>query len=169
MTGIGSHVDGAAGSGPPTPAARHPGPARGLAIGLVAAGGAVGVALREAVSEAVPTLDGVPIAITIVNVVGAFLLGFLYERLARRSPGAGRSARLKLLIGTGFCGGLTTYSSLATDTAVLLDRSRVDLGLAYALGTVLLGALATLVGIALGGRGAPAAASGDAHQPGRTS
>ncbi|MEK8225306.1 CrcB family protein [Oerskovia sp. M15] len=52
-----------------------------------------------------------------------------------------------MLLGTGFCGGFTTYSSLATDTAVLLDKDRVDLALIYVLATVLIGAVATFTGI----------------------
>ncbi|WP_255491537.1 MULTISPECIES: CrcB family protein [unclassified Actinotalea] len=131
-----------------------PGRARisAASFGLVVLGGFFGVAAREGLSLAVPDVDGVPVVITLVNVVGAFLLGFLYEGLARRAPGEAVVSRLKLLLGTGFCGGLTTYSSLATDTAVLLDRSRLDLGAAYVLGTVLLGAAATFAGIALGAR-----------------
>lgn len=109
----------------------------------------MGVAVRELLSRGVPTLDGVPVVVTLVNVVGAFVLGYLYEHLTRRSPGPERRARLTLLVGTGFCGGLTTYSALAVETAVLLDASRLHVALAYALGTVLVGALATLAGIAL--------------------
>lgn len=93
-----------------------------------------------------------PVVIPVVNIIGAFILGYLYEALARSGMDAGRSSRIKLLVGTGFCGGLTTYSSLATDTAVLLDQARFDVGAAYALGTVLVGAVATIAGIAVGAR-----------------
>ncbi len=52
-----------------------------------------------------------------------------------------------MLLGTGFCGGFTAYSSLATDTAVLLGKSRVDLAVLYVLLTVVVGAIATFLGI----------------------
>lgn len=120
---------------------------RWASIGLVMIGGAFGAASREGVSLAIPDIDQLPIAIPIVNIVGAFLLGYLYEAVARRLTGDPRGPRLKLLLGTGFCGGFTTYSSLATDTAVLLDKDRTDLALIYVLATVLIGALATLAGI----------------------
>jgi fluoride exporter len=110
-------------------------------------GGAVGAAGREGVSLAVPTVDDMPLAIPIVNIVGAFMLGYLSVAIARRLPDDPRGPRLKLLVGTGFCGGFTTYSSLATDTAVLLDESHVDLAVVYVLATLLIGAVATFVGI----------------------
>ncbi|MFC4555108.1 fluoride efflux transporter FluC [Georgenia faecalis] len=120
---------------------------RGANIGLVILGGIVGVALREGLSLTIPAVDRVPVVIPVVNVLGAFILGFLYEALTRLKPDADVVSRLKLLIGTGFCGGLTTYSSLATDTAVLIDDTRYDVAALYALGTVVVGALATFLGI----------------------
>jgi len=131
------------------PATSRPTYLHWASIGLVMLGGVFGVAGREGVSLAVPDIDEMPIAIPIVNIVGAFLLGYLYEAVARRLPGDPRGPRLKLLLGTGFCGGFTTYSSLATDTAVLLDKSRVDLAVLYVLATVLIGAVATFAGIVL--------------------
>lgn len=118
-------------------------------IGLVAVGGAVGAASREGLSLAIPELNDVPISIVIINVVGAFLLGYLYRAVTRLGKGSLRAKDLKLLLGTGFCGGFTTYSSLATDAAVLLRDGRVWTMLAYALGTVVLGACATWLGIVL--------------------
>ena len=129
--------------------ATRPSYLRWASICLVMIGGAFGVAGREGVSLAVPDIDQLPIAIPIVNIVGAFLLGYLYEAVARRLPGDPRGPQLKLLLGTGFCGGFTTYSSLATDTAVLLVKDRTDLALIYVLATVLIGALATLAGLAV--------------------
>lgn len=120
-------------------------------IGLVIVGGALGAAAREAVSLLIPNLGVMPIAIPVVNVVGAFLLGYLYEALTRDTD-TGRVANLKLLIGTGFCGGFTTYSSLATDTAVLNANGHLGLAFVYSLGTVVLGALATWAGIVIASR-----------------
>ncbi|MCM0641311.1 fluoride efflux transporter FluC [Cellulomonas wangsupingiae] len=131
-------------------AAPHRVTLRWSAIGLVLVGGAAGVAAREGLSLAVPDVDDIPVVIPVVNLLAAFALGYLYEGVARALPGTPLAGRLKLLLGTGFCGGLSTYSSLATDTAVLLDHSRGGIAVTYALGTVVLGALATLAGIALG-------------------
>ncbi|MCD4523954.1 CrcB family protein [Nocardioides sp. cx-173] len=126
---------------------------RTSSIGLVLVGGGVGAGAQEGLSLAVSDLDGVPVVVPVVNLLGAFLLGYLYEALTRRDPGPVTTARLKLLLGTGFCGGLTTYSSLATDTAVLLDDGQLVVGLLYAVMTVSLGAAATIAGIVAGGRG----------------
>ncbi|MGV2549622.1 CrcB family protein, partial [Bacillus licheniformis] len=80
----------------------------------------------------IPSVAGAPAAIPVVNVVGALLLGYLTASLARAgTPPPPMATRLKLLLGTGFCGGFTTYSSLATDAAVLLDHSRVGAAAVY--------------------------------------
>lgn len=117
---------------------------------LVAAGGTVGTGAREAVSLAVPTIGGFPLAVFAINLAGALLLGLLLESLLRRGADTGVRRLLRLGLGTGFCGGFTTYSALASATAVLLADGRALLGVAYALGTVLAGALTTGAGIALG-------------------
>lgn len=116
---------------------------------LVFIGGTLGTAAREGLSLAFPPVNGVPYAIFGINVAGAFLLGFLLDALARRGPDRGRRRALRLLLGTGFMGGFTTYSALATDTAGLLGTGAPGAGIGYALGTVLVGAIATWAGIAV--------------------
>lgn len=132
------------------------------AIWLVAAGGGAGAASREGLASILPQPDGVPVSIAIVNVVGAFVLGWLYQAVTRLDTS--RAAKLRLLLGTGFCGGFTTYSALATDSALLLLEGRVWPTAAYALGTVLVGACATWLGILAGTRrrspGTPARTEG---------
>ena len=96
--------------------------------------------------------DGVLLVVPLANVLGAFILGYLYEALTRTAPAPERTRRFMLLVGAGFCGGLTTYSALATGTAALFEDSRIGIGLAYALGTVVVGAGATLLGIVLASR-----------------
>lgn len=118
-------------------------------IGLVAIGGAAGTAAREAISLAIPPLNGIPIAIFLINILGALFLGALLESLARRGPDEGRRRTLRLLLGTGVAGGFTTYSALATDTGFLILSNQAWAGISYAALTVIFGALATLTGIGL--------------------
>jgi fluoride exporter len=63
--------------------------------------------------------------------------------------GSDRSHRRadRLLVGTGFLGGFTTYSALAVETDGLLRDGRVAVALTYALTTVVVGLLASLAGV----------------------
>ncbi|MCS5735465.1 CrcB family protein [Herbiconiux sp. CPCC 203386] len=137
---------------PPAPAGSRPAHLRPAYLALVALGGAIGTGLREAISLATPALGGFPIAIFGINVVGAFVLGALLEALALRGPDEGRRRRIRLFVGTGVLGGFTTYSALATDTALLLGDGSAAPAALYAGLTVVLGAIATWGGIALGMR-----------------
>ncbi|TFB77278.1 CrcB family protein [Cryobacterium glaciale] len=123
-------------------------------LGLVFLGGTLGTALREALGLLLPAglAAGAPVPLTTVgiNLLGALLLGLLLEALMRRGRDAGGRRDLRLLLGTGLLGGFTTYSALATDSALLLRDGAIGMALAYALGTVLLGGLATWLGIVVG-------------------
>ncbi|MCY7325459.1 MAG: CrcB family protein [Microbacteriaceae bacterium] len=125
--------------------------ANGGLIGLVFVGGSLGTATRAALTIAIPPADGFPATIMGINVAGALLLGALLEALSRRGADEGARRRIRLLIGTGFLGGFTTYSALATDSVVLAAGSPA-LALLNALGTLVLGALATWLGIVLAAR-----------------
>ncbi|GAA1001511.1 fluoride efflux transporter FluC [Subtercola frigoramans] len=114
---------------------------------IVIVGGTVGTALRELLSLVVPDLNGVALVILGINVVGAFLLGALLETLSRSGPDEGRRRRLRLLLGTGVLGGFTTYSTLATGTALLFVNGRPAAAALYAVATLLVGAVATFLGI----------------------
>ena len=88
-----------------------------------------------------------PAATFSVNVVGALLLGVLIEALSRRGPDVGVRQRLRLFLGTGFLGAFTTYSTLAVDTDLLLRDGYASVAVLYAVGTVVVGFLATWFGI----------------------
>ncbi|RIJ51237.1 CrcB family protein [Clavibacter lycopersici] len=123
---------------------------RWSSLGLVALGGAVGTGIREALALTWPApAGGLPVTILLINVVGAFVLGALLEALARRGPDEGRRRAIRLLVGTGVLGGFTTYSSLATDAASLTG-SAIGTALAYAGLTLVVGAAASVAGIAAG-------------------
>jgi len=124
-------------------------------LGLVFIGGTVGTGLREGLTLMLPpiTLDAgarLPLTTMAINLIGALLLGLLLEALVRRGLDVGRRRTVRLLLGTGALGGFTTYSALATDSALLVHSGAVGAALAYALGTVLLGGLATWLGIVMG-------------------
>jgi fluoride exporter len=93
-----------------------------------------------------PKWAGVPVATLGINVVGAFLLGLVLELLADHSVDTGWSRRVRLGVGTGGLGGFTTYSALATETATLA-AAHPGRAIAYALGTVIIGAGASIAGI----------------------
>ncbi|WP_277213566.1 fluoride efflux transporter FluC [Isoptericola croceus] len=125
-------------------------------IGLVAAGGAVGSVLRWVLALLLPhEHGGWSWATLTVNVVGAFLLGWLLEAVARRGPETTRLRRLRLPVGTGVIGGFTTYSSLALELTGLLDDGAWALAAAYAATTLLVGMLAALLGVLVGNRTPP--------------
>ncbi len=108
---------------------------RRMTLLLVALGAAVGAPLRFCIAS---WLDAeVPWGTFTVNVVGSLLLGFL-SALAL----GGHTAAL---LGTGFCGGLTTYSAFAVQSARLGRR-----GLAYAVLTILVSLGAAALGFAVG-------------------
>ncbi len=123
-------------------------------LAVVAVGGAAGTAAREGLSLVVPPVGALPLATLLINLAGAFLLGVLLEALVRGGPDVGVRRIARLGLGTGFCGGFTTYSALAAATALLLVAGDAGLAVLYAAGTVLTGALATWAGILLGTTGA---------------
>lgn len=116
-------------------------------IALVALGGAAGSLARHGVERLLGTSDGLPVGTLTVNLVGAFVLGALLEWLATRGSDVGRRRAARLLVGTGFLGGFTTYSALAVEADILLRDGRVTLALVYVLTTVVVGLLATLAGV----------------------
>lgn len=106
-----------------------------LAQGLppVAAGGALGAALRWGVTELWPVAgDGFPWPIFLVNVVGSAVLAALPAL-----PAVTRSPRLPLFLGTGLLGGFTTMSTASEQTVQLLSSpGGSTTGLLYVAGTL---------------------------------
>ena len=116
-------------------------------IALVAIGGMAGSLARHGVERLLGTSDGLPVGTLTVNLVGAFALGVLLEALATRGSDVGHRRAARLLVGTGFLGGFTTYSALAVETDALLRDGKVALALVYVLTTVVVGLLASFAGV----------------------
>jgi len=123
------------------------------ALSAVAAGGAVGAVLRWAVSLAALRLtgqgawSGFPLGTVIVNVVGTFALAWLVSADAARGA---VSPTVRLFLGTGLLGALTTFSTFGLDAHGLLSQGRSGQGLLYLAGTLILTGVAVLVGWAAG-------------------
>lgn len=104
------------------------------------AGGFIGAVARAEVAAALPYRVGQwPWATFLVNLAGAFLVGYFTTRLQERLP---VSAYRRPLLGTGLCGGLTTFSAMQLELLRMLDHDRVGMALAYAVSSVVLGFLA---------------------------
>lgn len=119
-----------------------------VALTLVVAGGAVGVAARSLI---VVPLTGaahplvVPAVTLGVNLLGSLLLGLIVGWLDDRHP------RARLFLGTGVMGGFTTYSAFAVQSVTTATASPY-VGLALIAVSVFGGVLAAALGLALGRR-----------------
>ena len=113
-----------------------------LAVGL---GGALGALTRWGIEEwGSVAQDSFPWPTLLANVAGALLMGLVLGRLAHLGE---EYARLVPFVTTGFLGGLTTFSTFAVETVLLLDRGRGALALAYVVSTLVLGLLAVWLGM----------------------
>jgi fluoride exporter len=98
-------------------------------VAAVFTGGALGTAARAALSVAFP-ISGAqwPWPTFAVNILGAFLLGYFTTRLQERLP---LSSYRRPLLGTGVCGGLTTFSTMQVEIVRMLDARYFGLALGY--------------------------------------
>jgi CrcB protein len=130
--------------------AAHPQISR-LELAAVGAGGAVGALGRVGLEQAWPTATGSwPWATFAVNILGAFLLGSLMTGL-RHGPVSIPTYRL---LGTGFCGALTTFSTMQIELLQMLDRAHYDLAIGYIGASVIGGYAAVSVATSLIARAA---------------
>ncbi|WP_430781228.1 fluoride efflux transporter FluC [Actinoplanes sp. G11-F43] len=101
------------------------------ALAVVSAGGVLGALARWGISTAWPhSPTGFPWSTWAINVSGCFLIGVLHTRIERRLP--------RLLLGTGFLGGYTTFSTAIVEVSAA--------GLAYLAATLIGCLLAVLAG-----------------------
>ncbi len=115
--------------------------------GLLAAiviGGMAGTLLRLGLSELLADTRGHWAWGTLIaNVAGALILGIVLTRFHSRSAGP---SRMRALLGTGFCGGLTTFSTFQLELLDALDGGQASLAAGYAVVSIAAG----LVGVAIG-------------------
>ncbi len=112
----------------------------------VCLGGAVGSFLRYVVSALLVrgSAHSFPLATFTVNIIGSFLIGLFFAMTQRYEW---FSPQLRLFFITGFCGGLTTFSTFAYENLSLLQSGNITLFIAYSVGSFVLSMLAVLAGI----------------------
>ena len=114
---------------------------------LVALGAAFGAPVRWWLDQHVRRLagDAFPWGTLLINVVGSLVLGVVLGATAGRSD-----VHVVALVGTGFCGGFTTFSSFGFETFRLAEDGEIVAATMNAMVSVAVGVAAAAVGWALG-------------------
>jgi CrcB protein len=107
----------------------------------VAAGGALGAAVRWAIVTAVANGGAFPWSVLVVNLAGSFVLGAL---LAEEWSHPSRRLLIHDFGGIGFCGGLTTFSTFAVEAVDLTRGGHAGTALVYGVASIA-GTLACVV------------------------
>jgi fluoride exporter len=118
---------------------------QGRALGVIAAGGAVGALARYGVGLLLPHGAGTfPLGTFLVNVVGCLLIGVLVVVVTEWTQA---HPLVRPFLVTGILGGFTTFSTYAVDSERLLADGRVGTAVAYLVGTLAAAVVATWAGI----------------------
>jgi CrcB protein len=105
-------------------------------IAVVFVGGAIGTLARAALATAaVPDPGRWPWPTFVANIVGAVLLGIIGTRLAT-------SDLRRPLLGTGVCGGLTTFSTVQVETLLMIEHGHYGLAVGYTVAGIAAGLVA---------------------------
>lgn len=107
-------------------------------LGLLLAG-AMGVGIRVALDQLMPMGAWTTL---VINAAGSLIAGVCVSLVA---PGV-LTENMRLIIVSGFCGGLTTFSALSVQSLHLLSSGQLFTGLAYALGSPIAGIIAAMIG-----------------------
>ncbi len=112
-------------------------------MAAVAVGGALGAVCRYLLSGLVPQVRGFPVGTVLVNTLGSFIFGFLawLMMFGLLSP------KIRALAMVGFCGSLTTLSTMAYETVELLKASPI-LSILYLTANIVFGIAAIIGGMA---------------------
>ncbi|UYN82895.1 MAG: CrcB family protein [Microcella sp.] len=113
-----------------------------LVLLAVAVGGALGAVLRQLTSVALAGRGRIPWGVAVVNVVGSFIAG--------AALGLPLDPTVQLIIFSGLCGGLTTFSSLAVETVQLVLDGKHRAAIASVTLNFMVGVPAALLGFVLG-------------------
>jgi CrcB protein len=115
-------------------------------MGAIALGGAAGTLLRAYVAQELPHSDhGFPWDTFWVNIGGCGLLGLIVVAAIER---AAPSIYFRPLLGTGVCGGLTTFSTWVVETDLLVKHGDLAVAGIYVVTSLAAGLAAVRLGMA---------------------
>jgi CrcB protein len=126
---------------PVTRQAVRPGPHRDpRVIAAVAVGGIIGTVVRAVLEDRFPVGSGFPWTTLLINVVGAAILAWVVVRVGERLP---PSTYVRPMLGTGFCGALTTFSTMQVEAVRLAHHGHAVPGAIYLITSAGAGVFAT--------------------------
>lgn len=106
-------------------------------LGAIFVGGAIGTLARAGLSQAFPhTPTQWPWATFVANTLAVVLLGYVVTRLQERLP---LSSYRRPLLGTGVCGGLSTFSTMQVEILRMLEADAFLLAVGYTVASVVVG------------------------------
>eukprot|EP00286_Rhodomonas_abbreviata_P029795 CAMPEP_0181292654 /NCGR_PEP_ID=MMETSP1101-20121128/2627_1 /TAXON_ID=46948 /ORGANISM="Rhodomonas abbreviata, Strain Caron Lab Isolate" /LENGTH=127 /DNA_ID=CAMNT_0023397149 /DNA_START=120 /DNA_END=503 /DNA_ORIENTATION=+ len=103
-----------------------------LDAAAISAGAIAGALARHNICEIVARMKLKPWGVAGINVLGSFILG----AVATSAP---VPPRIKLLLGTGFCGSFTTFSTFSVDTVQLIQAGQARKAAQYVMVNNILG------------------------------
>lgn len=116
---------------------------------LIGSGGFFGAVTRFYLGEWLFSANGFPLGTLIVNLSGCFALGWFLAYAKR----CNWRKEVNLLVGTGFLGSFTTFSTFSMESIILIENGQGLLAFFYIILTISIGLSLTYSGFRLAERG----------------
>jgi CrcB protein len=116
-----------------------------MLYGFVMLGGLVAAICRYAMGEWI-SVDGFPFGTLSVNLIGCLFLGWFLTKVTEWTY---LKKEIILMIGTGFVGSFTTFSTFSVETLNLLQAGKIVTACLYVLSSILIGLALTFTGFLL--------------------